>query len=171
MEFRKMRRSAQELSRSEAEKLLKSASHGVLAVSGDGGYPYAVPMSFAFEGGKIYLHSAAVGHKIEAIRREPKVSFCVVTRDSVIPEKYTTAFESVIVFGRAEILEGDNALAAMEALAKKYHPNGTQKSRDDEISGAMGRFCAIAITPEHISGKIGRELLKEEGSRCRENSI
>lgn len=169
--FGKMRRSAQELSQKEAEEILKTATHGVLAVTGEGGYPYAVPMSFVFADGKIYLHSATEGRKIEAIKRSEKVSFCVVAEDRVIPEKYTTAYKSAIVFGRARIVLGDEAERLIRPLGEKYNPKAAGKSLDEEIAGAKGRFAIIEITPEKISGKIGKELLKREESRCRENYI
>ena len=117
--FGKMRRSAQELSQKEAEEILKTATHGVLAVTGEGGYPYAVPMSFVFAGGKIYLHSATEGRKIEAIKSSEKVSFCVVAEDRVIPEKYTTAYKSAIVFGRARIVFGGRGRKAYPAAGRK----------------------------------------------------
>ncbi|MBQ7355214.1 MAG: pyridoxamine 5'-phosphate oxidase family protein, partial [Clostridia bacterium] len=55
-------------------------------------------------GGKIYFHSAVVGHKIDALRACDKVCFTVVDADEVVAEKFTTYYRSVIVFGRARIL-------------------------------------------------------------------
>ena len=165
MEFRKMRRSAQQLPESEAEMILKTGTHGVLALLGDGGYPYAVPMSYVYSGGRIYLHSAAEGHKIDALRRLDRVSFCVVGADSVIPEKYTTAYESVIVFGRARKLCGDEAIAAMRLLADKYRPGGSEESREREINSSSGRFAAIEITVEHITAKAAKELILKKEER------
>ena len=94
--FRKMRRSRQELSREESIDVLERGTHGVLALMGDDGYPYALPISYAYKDGRIYFHSAAEGHKIDSIRRCGKASFTVVDLDEVKPEEYTTVYRSVV---------------------------------------------------------------------------
>ena len=87
--FREMRRNKQVLSKEAAEKILREGDFGVLALSGDDGYCYAVPINYAVEGNKIYFHSAKTGHKLDAIRNNDKVSFCVVDRHEVIAEEFT----------------------------------------------------------------------------------
>ena len=84
--FRTMRRCKQQLSVHECEKILQETTSGVLAVSGDNGFPYAVPLSHFYMNGKLYFHSAKEGHKVDALKREAKVSFCVIGQDSVHPE-------------------------------------------------------------------------------------
>ena len=103
--FRKMRRFKQQLSNDEALKILKNCKSGVLAVSGDDGYPYTIPLNFVYKDGKIYFHCAKNGHKLDAIKQNNKVSFCVIEKDEVDSEKLTTLFRSVVVFGKAEIME------------------------------------------------------------------
>ena len=75
----------------------------VLALLGDNDYPYAVPISYVYDDGKVYFHSAKSGHKIDAIQRTAKASFCVIDEDLVVPEEYTTYFRSVIAFGRIRL--------------------------------------------------------------------
>ena len=70
------------------------------------GYPYGVPLSYVYHNGKLYFHCAKAGHKLDAIRREGKCSFCVIGQDQVVAEKYTTLFRSVIAFGQVRVLEG-----------------------------------------------------------------
>lgn len=164
--FRKMRRINQQLSENEALEILSSATHGVLAVFGDGGYPYAVPLSFAYDSGKIYFHCAREGHKLDAIKNCPKVSLCVVSEDNVVPERYTTHYRSVIVFGRARIIEdSDEALRAIELIAKKYHPTDSAEGRQLEIDSSIGRFVIVGIEIEHLSGKEARELMNARAKR------
>ena len=98
--FREMRRNSQQLPQEEVLKILEEGSFGVLALLGDQGYPYGVPVSFVYQDGKIYFHSAITGHKMDALRGNSKASFCVVSQDVVVPEKYTTMFRSVVAFGR-----------------------------------------------------------------------
>ena len=84
--FRPMRRSKQALSPEKCQEILQRGTSGVLALSGEGGYPYAVPISYVYADGKLYFHSAKAGHKIDAIRSCPKGSFCVIDQDHIVPE-------------------------------------------------------------------------------------
>ena len=95
-EFREMRRKRQLLSDEESIGILKNATAGTLALLGDNDYPYAVPISYVYHERKLYFHSALAGHKVDAIRNCDKASFCVIDKDDVQPEKYTTFFRSVI---------------------------------------------------------------------------
>ena len=108
--FRGMRRKRQDLSERETIVMLQSCTSGVLAVHGDDDYPYAVPLSFAYEDGKLFFHSAKTGHKIDAIARNEKASFCVIAADDVVQSTFTTHFRSAIVFGRARILTEELSL-------------------------------------------------------------
>lgn len=76
--FREMRRKRQLLSTKESVAILERMTNGTLALHGDDGYPYAVPVSYVYADGKIYFHSAMKGHKVDAISRNDKISFCVV---------------------------------------------------------------------------------------------
>ena len=151
--FREMRRENKAMSREAAEQVLKAGSHGVMACLGDGGYPYAVPLSYVYDQGCIYFHCAAgVGHKLEAIAKEPKVSFCVVGRDQVVPEEVTTKFTSVIAFGRARVLtEAAEIRAAALKLLEKYC--GQAEANETYLQEAWGKFAMAAIEIDHLSGK------------------
>ena len=158
--FRAMRRKRQQLSRAEAEAILERGTSGVLAVAGDDGYPYAVPLSYVYQDGKLWFHCAKSGHKLDALRREPKASFCVVAQDQVAPLEYTTLYRSVIVFGRLRELEDDKEKrAAIEALALKYAPQDTPAHREEAIQRDWGPLCVLELTPEHVSGKQGKDLV------------
>lgn len=90
--FREMRRRRQQLSPEECKRILAEGTSGVLAVRGDEGYPYAVPLSYVYEEGRLFFHGAAAGHRRDAVLRDPKASFCVIGGDRVVPEEYTTYF-------------------------------------------------------------------------------
>lgn len=127
--FREMRRKKQALSLAECARILYRGTSGVLALSGDGGYPYAVPMSYVYDGEKLFFHSAGSGHKLDAIRRDPKASFCVIDCDRVVPEAYTTYFRSVIVFGTVRILTAEREkYEAIDKLALKYVPGRRRRA-------------------------------------------
>lgn len=162
MPFREMRRFRQQLSREECEAVLRRGTSGVLAVTGDGGWPYAVPLSYAYAEGKLLFHCAKEGHKLDALRRDGRASFCVIDQDQVIPEKYTTAYRSVIAFGTVRILEdGAELREAAEVLGRRYYPGGTAEELEAEVSGTMARLRALEMTVEHITGKEARELTEE----------
>ncbi len=107
----------------------KNGTTGTLAVLGDDDYPYAVPINYFYEDNKIYFHGAKAGHKIDAIKKHNKVSFCVVAQDDIITEKFTTYFKSVIAFGTARIIEDDaEKRNAIEKINSKIYarPNRTK---------------------------------------------
>ena len=159
--FREMRRKKQVLSKEECELVLERGTSGVLAVLGEGGYPYAVPLSYVYADGKIVFHCAKQGHKLDAIAKNDKVSFCVVDLDDIQPERYTTYFRSVIAFGRARVLEEEEKRAAIEALAAKYTPEDPE-GRKQEIEREYRALCVVAIEIDHLSGKEAIELVRKK---------
>ena len=164
--FRPMRRSAQALGVDACREVLSRGTSGVLALLGDGGWPYAVPLSYAFDGENLYFHCAREGHKLDAIRREARASFCVVDRDDVKPAEYTSYFRSVIIFGRVRVLE-DKAQkrAAIELLARRYFPEDSAENRRRAIEREWAGLCMLEMDIEHMSGKEAIELAREGGSR------
>ena len=162
--FRELRRKRQALSETDCSDILKRGTSGVLALMGDGGYPYAVPMSYVYDGEKLYFHCAKSGHKLDAIAGNPKASFCVVDRDQVVPEEYTTYFRSVIVFGTMRIIEEEQEKrTAVEKLALKYAPEDSATNRGAAIEKDWKPLCMLELTPEHITGKEAVELTKRRG--------
>ena len=166
--FREMRRIAQQISPEECAEVLRRATSGVLGLHGDDGYPYTVPLSFVYqEGGAglgtIGFHCAKTGHKIDAIRRNGKVSFTVIDRDEVMPRERTTKYRSVIVFGRARILEDEQEMRRVaNAIGDKYSRGFEELyMRETEDTIREGRLCCVEITLDRMTGKIGRELLLE----------
>ena len=163
--FREMRRKNQELSREEAEAVLRRGTSGVLAVAGDGGYPYAVPLSYAYAEGKLYFHCARAGHKLDALRRDPKASFCVIDQDQVVPEEYTTYFRSAIAFGTVrELTDEEEKRRAIELLALKYAPEDSPEGRQRAIDREWKPLCMLEMTLDHVTGKEAKELRKKTES-------
>ena len=161
--FRPMRRFKQQLDTAECEDILRKATSGTLAVIGDDGYPYAVPLSHVYDDGKIYFHSAKTGHKIDAIRNDPRVSFCVIAQDEVMARERTTAYISVIAFGKARIVEDEEGLRRIAHLVgEKYssaYPELYKQETEEVI--AAGTMACVEIDIEHMTGKCGLEVLKK----------
>ncbi len=158
--FREMRRKKQLLPLEETIALIDNATCAIIGVIGDEGYPYTFPISHALdkEGEKIYFHSARAGHKIDAIRKEPKVSFSVVGKDDVVSAEYTTYFKSAQGFGKAYIVEDkDERLKAFKLLAEKFCR--ADMDRFDSVMDSDGPQAEIvAIDIEHVTGKEAIEL-------------
>ena len=139
--FRPMRRHRQQLPDNDCIGILEHATAGTLALLGDDGYPYAVPISFVYHEGCIYFHSAVEGHKVDAIRRNEKASFCVIDQDEVHGELYTTFFRSVIAFGRIRIIEDEEEkLAAGRLLGNRYNPD-----QDEALQKEMEKYVLKVI--------------------------
>ena len=160
--FRELRRKRQALSRADCEAVLSRGTSGVLALAGDDGYPYAVPLSYLYEDGKLLFHCAKAGHKLDAVARCDKASFCVIDQDRVVPEEYTTYFRSVIAFGEVrEVTDEAAKRRAIERLALKYAPDDSEANRAAAIDREWGALCVLELRIEHLSGKESTALAKE----------
>ena len=159
--FREMRRKRQELPPNLCEEILRRGTSGVLAVLGDEGYPYAVPLSYVHADGKVFFHCAKAGHKLDAISKTDKASFCVIDCDQVVPEEYTSYFRSVIVFGRVRVLDDDKEKReAIELLAQKYAPQDGEANRNRAIDREWKPLCMLEMTIEHMTGKEAIEFIR-----------
>ena len=161
MTERDMRRFRQQLSDDETLEIIKNGKSAVMAVSGDNDYPYAVPINYVYNNGYIYIHSAAQGHKTDGLRRNPKCSLCVVDKDDVIPEEFTTYFRSVIAFGKAEFLDAEeDKIKALKLLCGKYS-RGFDPA--EEIKKHLDAVAVIRIKIEKLTGKESIELVQKKG--------
>ncbi len=156
--FRKMRRFKQQVSDEICRKILREEWRGVLAVHGEDGYPYALPIDFYYdeEKNKIYFHCAKEGHKLDAIRADNRVSFCVYDKGFRKDGDWALNITSVIIFGRIRIIDDpDETLVTVRKFGEKFFP--TQKELDDEILRSLSRVQMLELTPDHMTGKIVNE--------------
>ena len=150
--FRPMRRFKQQLSAERCAEILKTEKRGVLSVIGDGGYPYAVPMNFVYDNGNLYFHSAVTGHKLDAVKNDPKASFCVMTGGELSGDGWSYFVESVIAFGRVTVVE-DEAVRTekLRRIGNKYFPD--EQKTEEELAKNAGRALVLELAVEHLSGK------------------
>ncbi len=138
----------------EARKILKEARRGILAVNGDEGYPYAIPINYYYdeEAQKIFFHGARVGHKIDALKKSDKVCFTVLGPETVKDEQWAPFVKSTVVFGRCHLME-DTSTAGdrLRQFAMKYYPNEELVNEEINVSGKAVQMYVIEI--EHMSGK------------------
>lgn len=155
-----MRRKRQQLTNDECIRIMKTSTAGTLALLGDGGYPYAVPISYVYVDGKLYFHSALSGHKIDAIRTYDKASFCIIDTDDVHGEEYTTYFRSVIAFGRIHLIEDEREkMDAAHQLGNHYNPND-EDALQKELAKGFSHMVIIRMDIEHMTGKEAIELAR-----------
>jgi uncharacterized protein len=153
--FKNMRRSDKATNEKEALELLQKGEFGILSTTGENGYAYGVPLSYGYKDGNLYFHGATVGHKIDNITFNNKVCLTVVGSAKLIPEDFSTNFESVIVFGTATFLEGEEKIEGLKVLLEKYSPefmeSGLQYIKNDQ---KLTKVVKIKI--EQITGKAAR---------------
>ncbi len=147
-----MRRADRAISDSEAQHLLRVGEYGILSTVSADGQPYGVPVSFAYTGEAIYFHCALEGHKLANLNSNDRVSFCVVGRTQVLPDKFATNYESVIVFGTAHEVVDDEKHAGLVEILKKYSPDFMEKG-ERYINGDGPKARVYKITIESLTGK------------------
>lgn len=157
-----MRRRKQELPPEDAVRIMREGAYGTLAVVDAEGQPYAVPLSYAWLDGRIVFHSAPTGHKLDALRANPRVSFAVVGSNEVRPEEYTNVFTSAIAFGAARIIEDDAEKRALcRAFALRYCA-GLGAGVNEEIDKLIGRTAIVVIDVDRLTGKRAIELVPQK---------
>lgn len=120
-----VRRQDRLLTEEEARELLHKGEYGVLSmVDGTGGktVAYGIPVSYVWDGqDALYVHCAKEGRKLRCAAQNACVSFCVVGPTQVIPDKFTTAYQSVVLECRAEMgLAEVERREALQMILDKY---------------------------------------------------
>jgi nitroimidazol reductase NimA-like FMN-containing flavoprotein (pyridoxamine 5'-phosphate oxidase superfamily) len=156
--FRPMRRSPQALSHEEMTDLLKTETRGVMSVLGDNGYPYGFPINHYYdeEANKIYIHGANFGHRVSAVKSDPKVSYCVFGGEYQKEGDWAKYVRSVIVFGKAEMIEDANEIVRISRLLCDKFPCPPEYV-EHEIEKDAPRTLVIAIDIEYMTGKLVHE--------------
>ena len=152
--FREVVRKKQALDREECIRILKEEKRGVLAVLGDGAYPYALPIDHYYceEDGHIYFHSGKTGHKIDALRGHDKASYCVYGSGEREEGEWWLCFRSVIVFGRIrEVEDPEKIIDISRKLSLKFTDDLEYIEKEVRQSGP--RTALLELVPEHMTGK------------------
>ena len=156
--FRDLARIKQKISEEECIAVLREQLRGVLSVQGDDGYPYGLPMDYWYceDDGHLYFHSGKKGHKIDAMERCDKVSFCVWDEGFRKDGDWALNIRSVIVFGRARIVEDfDRAMEISRQLSLKFTDDSDYI--ESEIIKDGKATAVYEIIPEHMTGKLVNE--------------
>ena len=152
--FRPMRRSKQALSAQETKALLSAEKRGILAVNGDEGYPFAIPVNYYYDDaqGKIFIHGGKAGHKVDALKRDDKVCFTVYGNESFEEGDWAPYLHSVVVFGRCKLVaDAGQTEDRVRELALTYYP--PKEEAEAEIVKGIHAVQLYEITIEHMTGK------------------
>jgi nitroimidazol reductase NimA-like FMN-containing flavoprotein (pyridoxamine 5'-phosphate oxidase superfamily) len=152
--FRPMRRAERLMSPGEAEAALREENWGVLSVHGDAGYPYGVPMNYRWDGECLILHcTSGNSHRLDSIRRDPRVCFTVVPEHRLDRENWTEIYTSVIVFGTAEIVtDPEEMYLAMASFMRGLSPEKAEEAMS-VCDPRTARMAMLRIRPQSITGK------------------
>lgn len=153
--FREMRRKDRQTDNVEVEELLKRCEYGILSTVDENGYPYGVPLSYAYMDGAVYFHSALEGKKLDNIKNNDKVSFTVVGKVEALSSKFSTKYESVVAFGKAIEMSGEEKYNALLALIEKYSKEFMDQGKT-YIKNDIDKTKVIKICVEHVTGKSRR---------------
>ena len=150
-----VRRKDRVMDDAEAWSLLKLGEYGVLSTVDGEGQPYGVPLNYVLIDDALYMHSAKAGHKLDNIGANSKASFCVMGDTELLDGKFSTRYQSVIVFGTASVLGEDETRGPLAALIAKYFPDEVQQG-ETYIDKMIHATAVIKVTIDHITGKARR---------------
>jgi nitroimidazol reductase NimA-like FMN-containing flavoprotein (pyridoxamine 5'-phosphate oxidase superfamily) len=153
--FKELRRKDREIKSSDAIEILRNSEYGILSTIGENGYAYGVPLSYVYLNNSLYFHSAKEGLKLDNILNNNKVSFCVVGQTCILPDKFSTKYESVIIFGKAEVVFDEEKTSALLELINKYSKDFIEKGKE-YVKNSNAETTVIKISIEHITGKARR---------------
>ena len=154
--FRELSRKKQKLSEAQCKEILKQELRGVLAVNGEDGYPYALPINFYYDeaNDKIYFHSGKIGHKMDAIASNDKVSFCVYDKGYHKDGHWSLNIKSVIVFGRIRMVE-DWSDELMVEFCKRFTDD--MEYIGNELEQFKNNTAVLCLEIQHMTGKLVNE--------------
>ena len=155
-QFRELMRIKQQLPEDECFTMLRDLKRGVLSVNGDNGYPYGMPLNHYYEDGYLYFHGGRSGHKIEALKKDCRASYCVYDEGYRNEGEWHLNIKSVIVFGRVEFIDDEEKVIEISRkLSHKF--TNDDNYIDEEIRRSLKGTAMFALKIEHISGKIVKE--------------
>jgi hypothetical protein len=153
-----MRRFKQQISEEECIRILTSEKRGVLSMMGEDGYPYGIPLNHWYnpEDGKVYFHGAKTGHKIDVIKANDKVSYCVYDAGYRKEGEWALNVNSVVIFGRISLVTDENKARFIgESLCRKFTDD--EAFIQYELQNALPRVQCLELTIDHMTGKLVNE--------------
>lgn len=152
--FRKIRKIKNEINQAEAKELLNNSRRGILAMNGDDGYPYAIPVNYFYDEAeeKIFFHGAKAGYKVDCLKSSDKVCFTIIGSEMIREEAWAPYMQSVVIFGRCQFIDDkQTAMKRLKDFAMKYYPNEDMVLNEIKADGSATQMFQIEI--EYMTGK------------------
>ena len=156
--FPDLLRKKQQLSPAECTEVLRRALRGVLAVNGEHGYPYALPINFYYDEAenKIYFHSGKIGYKLDCIKASPKACFTAQNDGERKEGDWWLIINSVVAFGELSVItDADTVARVSRLLSLKFTDDNEYIDREIQKYGQATILLCFSV--EHITGKVVRE--------------
>ena len=147
-----MRRQDRKLTDEESTEILRKGDYGILSMCTANNGAYGIPLNYILVNNEIYFHGATEGSKLDFLLNNNKVSFCVVGNTEILPAKFATIYESVIVFGNAFEVDGEEKRAGLMHLIEKYSA-GYIHEGEEYIEKYYSKVKVIKLSIESFSGK------------------
>lgn len=153
----KLRRQDRALPQEEAFQLLKDAEYGILCMQHFNGGGYGIPINYAWDGdSSLYMHCAHEGFKLNCLAKEPRVTFVITGATRLLPNQFSTAYESVMVHGEAQVVTGEaERQRALHLLIQRLLPQEIERGKK-YIAGAAHATTVIRLSISRICGKAHR---------------
>lgn len=151
-----MRRKDRRISKEEATKILLNGEYGVLSICTPTNEGYGIPLNYAFVDKNIYFHCAPDGSKIDFIKNNNKVSFCVVGRTEILPSEFGTIYESAIASGRISNVSDEEKREALMCIIQKYSGDYIQEGIE-YIDKYYSRVHVLKLSIETLTGKARKQ--------------
>lgn len=148
-----MRRKDREMPQKFADYVIDTCTYATLSTVNADGTPYCIPINIVRDGDSLYFHCAKQGQKIENMRRQPAVCISCVGAVHLLPDEFSTEYESAIVFGQAvEILEDEEKVHALRLLCERYTPSNMQNFQK-AVAASLFR---TGIWRVHMTSRTGK---------------
>ena len=151
---REMRRKERQLTDEQTRALIGKGKTGTLSLNGDDGYPYGLPVNYVYFNDAIYIHGAAEGHKVDAVKANPKACFSCYVNAEIIAEKLTAAYESFIAFGKVEMVEElEEKKAVLDFIVDELSTPEFKEKGTKMVEKMAEKTGIIKFTIEEVKGK------------------
>ncbi len=152
-----IRRRDRQLDEQSAQQLLRVAEFGTLCLQDTAGGGYGVPLHYVWDGAdSLYLHCAPEGHKLDCLAAEPRACFVITGRSHILPEAFSTAYESLLLSGEVSpVADETEKLFALRAFLTKYTPQAGERGLHF-LRHAAARTTVLRFHICSVSGKTNR---------------
>ncbi|MDD4377059.1 MAG: pyridoxamine 5'-phosphate oxidase family protein [Eubacteriales bacterium] len=159
-----MRRVDREMDKAFALEVVDKCQYGILSIIDENQLPYGVPLSVVRDNDTIYFHSANAGKKVNAFLKNKNVCLTCVGDTNLVPENFTTEYESAIINGSiSEVMEDVEKIHGLKLICEKY-ASSNLGAFDEAIKKSLWRTAVFKISIDSITGKrkkydkFGKEL-------------